>query len=206
MAALCTAILDRPAPSARAVRPEVPEALDAILRRCLAKNRADRFASIGDLAEALEPFACEAISAATVITRSKMPVPDPPVRRSLFDIGIVVAGIGLLVSMATWIVSRAPTSTQTLREEQVVAAEMSAAAPAPSPDVSPEIGSVPLADVVRDERTDPEPPDQAMTPPRSPTLPHVVRAPAATAGSRRVPPAPTASQTVNLPIAPDDRR
>ena len=43
--------------SARGLRDDLPEALEAIILRCLAKNAEDRFASVSDLASALEPFA-----------------------------------------------------------------------------------------------------------------------------------------------------
>jgi tRNA A-37 threonylcarbamoyl transferase component Bud32 len=43
-------------PSARALRPEVPAGLDAVLRRALAKRPGRRFRSAGALAEALRPF------------------------------------------------------------------------------------------------------------------------------------------------------
>jgi tRNA A-37 threonylcarbamoyl transferase component Bud32 len=43
-------------PSARALRPEVPAALDAVLRRALAKQPAERVGSAAELAEALKPF------------------------------------------------------------------------------------------------------------------------------------------------------
>ncbi len=44
-------------PSVRRVRPEVPAALDAVLRRAMARRPANRFATPGALAEALRPFA-----------------------------------------------------------------------------------------------------------------------------------------------------
>jgi hypothetical protein len=43
-------------PSIRARRPDVPESVDAILSKMLAKNRAERFATPIDLASALQPF------------------------------------------------------------------------------------------------------------------------------------------------------
>lgn len=54
---LVTAILDKPTPSLREARPEVPEGLAAVVERCLAKDRAARFQSAGKVAMALLPFA-----------------------------------------------------------------------------------------------------------------------------------------------------
>ena len=45
------------APSVRTLRPDAPGDLDHLVLRCLAKNRAIRYASIADLAVALRPFA-----------------------------------------------------------------------------------------------------------------------------------------------------
>jgi serine/threonine-protein kinase len=39
------------------LRPDVPVALAAVVRRCLRKNREERFADVAELARALEPFA-----------------------------------------------------------------------------------------------------------------------------------------------------
>lgn len=50
-------VMTDPAPSLRALRPDAPEALDAIVRRCLAKSPADRYSSVAALAVALAPFA-----------------------------------------------------------------------------------------------------------------------------------------------------
>jgi serine/threonine protein kinase len=45
-----------PPPPVRSLRPEVPEALERICHRCLNKRPADRYASAGELAEALRGF------------------------------------------------------------------------------------------------------------------------------------------------------
>ena len=50
------AILEEPPPSVREVRPELPEELDQIVSRALAKNPSDRFASAGEMQEALEAW------------------------------------------------------------------------------------------------------------------------------------------------------
>ncbi|HXN33668.1 MAG TPA: serine/threonine-protein kinase [Polyangiaceae bacterium] len=54
---LVTAILDRPTPNLREVRPDVPEKLAAIVARCLSKDREERFQSAGEVAMALLAFA-----------------------------------------------------------------------------------------------------------------------------------------------------
>ena len=54
---LVTAILDEPAPCPHRARPDVPEGLADVVKRCLAKNDAERFQSVRELAMALLPFA-----------------------------------------------------------------------------------------------------------------------------------------------------
>jgi serine/threonine protein kinase len=49
-------VLERPYPSLR-VTTEVPEEIDAIVQRCLAKDREERWSHVGELAVALAPFA-----------------------------------------------------------------------------------------------------------------------------------------------------
>jgi serine/threonine-protein kinase len=54
---LCAAILTATPKRLREVRPELPEGLEAVVTRCMKKDVEDRYASIGDLAAALAPFA-----------------------------------------------------------------------------------------------------------------------------------------------------
>jgi serine/threonine-protein kinase len=49
-------IFGRPPPSIRDERDDVPEALEALVFRCLSKERSERFASVTALSEALEPY------------------------------------------------------------------------------------------------------------------------------------------------------
>jgi eukaryotic-like serine/threonine-protein kinase len=57
VAHLCAAVLNTPPRPLRETRPDVPERLEAVILRCLAKDRKDRFRDVGELAYALEPFA-----------------------------------------------------------------------------------------------------------------------------------------------------
>jgi eukaryotic-like serine/threonine-protein kinase len=54
---LCAMILQQPPPPLRNLRPDAPEALQAIIARCLEKDRNLRFANVADFANSLSPFA-----------------------------------------------------------------------------------------------------------------------------------------------------
>jgi serine/threonine protein kinase len=51
------AILERETPSLRSARPDVPEELEIVIQRCLAKQPGQRFQNVSELAIALAPFA-----------------------------------------------------------------------------------------------------------------------------------------------------
>jgi serine/threonine protein kinase len=51
-----TAVVEEPVPSVRAVRKDIPEALDRIVTRALAKKPKDRFATAGEMQRALEDW------------------------------------------------------------------------------------------------------------------------------------------------------
>jgi serine/threonine-protein kinase len=57
MPQLCGLILSGPTPSIRTVRSNIPPGLDAVLRRCLEKDPARRYANIAEFASALADFA-----------------------------------------------------------------------------------------------------------------------------------------------------
>jgi eukaryotic-like serine/threonine-protein kinase len=56
MPQLCGMILQEAPPPPRRFRPDLPEGLEAAILRCLEKDRARRFANVGELAAALAPF------------------------------------------------------------------------------------------------------------------------------------------------------
>jgi serine/threonine-protein kinase len=60
MPQLCTLILHRDPPSPRTIRPELPEAIEAVIMRCLRKDRAQRYPNVGALARDLAMFAPDA--------------------------------------------------------------------------------------------------------------------------------------------------
>lgn len=57
---VCAKVVTQPAPFIRSFRPNVPPRLEAVVQRCLEKDRELRFADVGDLADALGPFASPA--------------------------------------------------------------------------------------------------------------------------------------------------
>jgi serine/threonine-protein kinase len=73
LADLFVSILERPAQALRELRPEVPEALAAIVARCLEKNRDARFQTAGEVAMELLPFAPPRVRAAA---ERAMSMPD----------------------------------------------------------------------------------------------------------------------------------
>ncbi|MGH7514993.1 MAG: protein kinase domain-containing protein, partial [Gemmatimonadales bacterium] len=70
--------LSEPPPSVRAVRPSVPAAVDEAIRKALAPVAADRFATLGQFAQALHGSASVQTAAATVPTPSAAPAPARP--------------------------------------------------------------------------------------------------------------------------------
>jgi serine/threonine-protein kinase len=81
--AVLSAIAADPPQRVRACRPEVPEALEEIVLRCLAKSPDQRFANVGELAAALDPFKSEAgIASIGRIQRLTNPPPSLPAAAS----------------------------------------------------------------------------------------------------------------------------
>jgi eukaryotic-like serine/threonine-protein kinase len=67
---LCAAILMAPPPALSSELGDVPPALGAVVRRCLEKRPAERFANVAELASALAPFGSPAaLASATCIER-----------------------------------------------------------------------------------------------------------------------------------------
>lgn len=69
IAQLVANVLEKPAPSPRAWRREVPKGLAAVIRCCLAKQLAERFKSYDDLRQALAPYSSAAPTPATLSLR-----------------------------------------------------------------------------------------------------------------------------------------
>jgi serine/threonine-protein kinase len=64
MPQLCALVLEADAPRVTELRPDVPERLADVISGCLRKSRDDRFADVGELAEALAPFAPDGVASA----------------------------------------------------------------------------------------------------------------------------------------------
>ena len=62
-------VLEKPVPSPRDFRKEIPKGLAGAIQRCLAKQPAERFKSYGDLRQALAPYSSTAPTPATLSLR-----------------------------------------------------------------------------------------------------------------------------------------
>ncbi|MGA2035566.1 MAG: protein kinase [Thermoguttaceae bacterium] len=62
-------VLEKPAPSPRAFRREIPKGLAGVIQRCLAKQPGERFKSYDDLRQALAPYGSTAPTPATLSLR-----------------------------------------------------------------------------------------------------------------------------------------
>jgi eukaryotic-like serine/threonine-protein kinase len=83
-------VLEKPAPSPRDFRKEIPKGLAGVIRRCLAKEPSDRFKNYDDLRQALAPYGSTAPTPATLSLRFLAGVLD------MLMIGLVGAAIMLL--------------------------------------------------------------------------------------------------------------
>jgi serine/threonine-protein kinase len=92
--------LSEPPPSVRAVRPSVPAAVDEAIRKALAPVAADRFATLGQFAQALHGSAPVPTAAATVPTPAAAPArpaaPPEPRRPRVSPVAIALTA-GLLI-------------------------------------------------------------------------------------------------------------
>jgi serine/threonine-protein kinase len=83
---VCAQILTQSAPRLRDRRADLDPALDAVIQRCLAKERADRYGSMLELSEALRPFdvaaSTEESASSLPVEVSREPTPPPILRRS----------------------------------------------------------------------------------------------------------------------------
>lgn len=94
MAVLHAEILAAPAPALRDFRPEAPVELETVLSRCLAKNPADRYATMGELRSALEQVAMvtSAVAPSFVLTSERVLQAVDPTPASGFDATAIADG------------------------------------------------------------------------------------------------------------------
>jgi serine/threonine protein kinase len=101
---VCRRILAEETPRARAVEPSVPAGLDAICARAMAKDRAERYAGVSELAEAVrrwlddEPLAAyrDFVAELEKLVRDHPAVPDyrQQLARNRVNLGLVLGGMG----------------------------------------------------------------------------------------------------------------
>ena len=158
--ALCVAIATEEAPAPSALRQDIPPGLAQIIQRCLAKDRAARFASAADLMAALAPFeALGKVSAmatpavtnpapiapvtgeSSVISQANQTIPGLPSRRRSAAFAVAIALVVGLFGSAAVVLVRVGASPEIPEAKSAgtgIAAEDAGAPLAPSaPPVAP---------------------------------------------------------------------
>jgi serine/threonine-protein kinase len=69
LALVCVKILHEEIPAPSAIKKEIPQAVDAVIARCLKKAAADRYQSVGELVDALVTLSPNVKASATRVTR-----------------------------------------------------------------------------------------------------------------------------------------
>jgi hypothetical protein len=92
---LLATVLEKPAPSPRQFRPEIPEGLARVVLRCLEKQSGDRFKSYAELRQAIAPYSSTAPTPATLSLRFVAGMMDQ----------IMVSVISML---ALWLMNKSP--------------------------------------------------------------------------------------------------
>lgn len=107
---------DEPPPSLQALRPEVPPALDAVVRKLLAKSKENRFASVDEAHQAL----VEATAGLGPPRSSDSPV----ARRVAVGAGVVLAALLGGLGVSSWPGAPAPQTAATLEQSFRESAEL----------------------------------------------------------------------------------
>ncbi len=223
MPQLCGLILSAPTPSIRSVRPNVPPALDAVLRRCLEKDPGRRYPNVAEFAAALGEFAPR--RARTSIDRISRVIQSA----SMTDSGVILGGTagGQVQTGGSWAETRDGLPVKSSRKwvwAGIVAAALLVAialvfarrSPAPiEPTVAAQPVAVPIVAPTPSPLAVAPPPEPIAASPvvasstalppatASPVKPAVKR-PVPTPGARAPAPQPTAPPPPPKPTSPSD--
>jgi serine/threonine-protein kinase len=192
---LCVKVLTEPAPPLHDKRPDLPLELVAIVERCLSKEPEGRFADVGELAAALEPFAPSVQGAAdrvlTVLHTPPQSVPLPELapggdlgethtagafdttrgktkKRNMVVVGAVVAG-GVFLVGGTIIAFAARSRVETAPQQTISVATTATAPP-------PQTATMEVPTTVEATTTAPTQSTTAKTPPTT-TTKHITKKP-----------------------------
>ncbi len=171
--AIALARVGRRAPSARAMRPEIPADLEAVVARALQPEPGDRYPDGASMAAALEPIvaATDPSSPTSVVVTGAaadqvVPVPPPSPRRPTRFLALIAAVAAIAVMVGGIVVATRPSAgevprpsveptrsavAEVTREPAPDPTPTSTATPepdpTPSPDATPELSALPPGEV-----------------------------------------------------------
>jgi serine/threonine-protein kinase len=97
---LCTQVMKHPTPSIRSIRPDLDEGIERVVMRCMEKERDGRYRDVGQLVDALLPFAPELASHATEVHRIlEDAVVEPLAPKRANKVVIAAVGTALLIAI-----------------------------------------------------------------------------------------------------------
>lgn len=191
LAELIFKIVLGPAPAPRQRRPDLPLALDAVVRKAVAKDRADRYGSMEALIDALTPFAARESWAGASLSVTARALSDTIPSQSSHSVRVparkrvalrsALLALVLVGAAVLWLMFNTPAQTAERARAEPVTDRSAATSQSLPPSAAPLVAADPAQPTAAGEaRATPEPP-------REPAKKSGVSSPSIGAAGRRTP-------------------
>jgi serine/threonine-protein kinase len=138
-------IVTKPPPPLRALRPDVPSEIEAIILHCLEKDANKRLQTVADLGRALQPFTGVGVAEGTASGASYSQPAARPEARSRRPATLVAVGLSTLLGagLALWMVGSRGTPARGAGTERATLSAATSPSPTPSPSPAPAASTEP---------------------------------------------------------------